>query len=117
MKAPTWKKVWRLGILDRDHLIVITGKPDPQLTMDNGRTDMNTDRKLERDTESPYASYCRADAPIWGRYLKETEMEDKEVTDLWNSSLDSLLVFVSGGTLSRVEYHLKSNRLDCLPLF
>jgi hypothetical protein len=65
--------------------------------VDNGQIDVNMDRKLEGDTESPYASYCRADAPIWGRYLKETEMEDKEVTDLWNSSLDSLLVFVSQG--------------------
>jgi hypothetical protein len=54
-----------------------------------------TDRKLEGDGDAPYASHCRPDAGIWGLYLKETEIEDKEVTELWNNSLDSLLVFVS----------------------
>jgi Family of unknown function (DUF6535) len=63
--------------------------------VEDGQTNVNADRKLEGDGEVPYASHCRADAQIWGLYLKETEMEDKEVTDLWNSSLDSLLVFVS----------------------
>ncbi|KIM27231.1 hypothetical protein M408DRAFT_38109, partial [Serendipita vermifera MAFF 305830] len=29
----------------------------------------------------------------WARYLEETEIEDKELTDIWNNSLDSLLVF------------------------
>ncbi|KIM22558.1 hypothetical protein M408DRAFT_51593, partial [Serendipita vermifera MAFF 305830] len=29
----------------------------------------------------------------WRLYLKETEVEDREVTELWNSNLDSLLVF------------------------
>ncbi|KIM27730.1 hypothetical protein M408DRAFT_163809 [Serendipita vermifera MAFF 305830] len=52
-----------------------------------------TDRKLEGDGEAPCASHCRADADIWRLYLKETEAEDREVTELWNSSLDSLLVF------------------------
>lgn len=55
----------------------------------------NADRKLEGDGEAPCASHCRADADIWRLYLKETEAEDREVTELWNSSLDSLLVFVS----------------------
>ena len=55
----------------------------------------NADRKLEGDGEAPCATHCRADADIWRLYLKETEAEDREVTELWNSSLDSLLVFVS----------------------
>ena len=68
---------------------------DPGFTVDDGRTNVNAGRKLEGDAEAPYANHCRSDARIWALYLKETEMEDKEVTDLWNDSLDSLLVFVS----------------------
>jgi len=64
-------------------------------TVEDGCTNVNAERKLEGDAEAPYASHCRSDALIWALYLKETEMEDKEVTDLWNDSLDSLLVFVS----------------------
>jgi hypothetical protein len=54
----------------------------------------NTYKALEPD-DNPYGSHCRADADIWRFYLSETEVEDKELTGLWNSSLDSLLVFVS----------------------
>ncbi|PVF98707.1 hypothetical protein CPB86DRAFT_704713, partial [Serendipita vermifera] len=36
---------------------------------------------------------CHDDAPIWGLYLKETEAEDNELTDLWNKGIDSLLIF------------------------
>jgi hypothetical protein len=67
--------------------------PDPGATTTNEHKPI--DRKLEGDGDAPYASHCRPDAAIWGLYLKETEIEDKEVTELWNSSLDSLLVFVS----------------------
>jgi hypothetical protein len=63
--------------------------------MENEKINVNTNRELEGDAEAPYASHCRSDSLIWALYLKETEMEDKEVTDLWNNSLDSLLVFVS----------------------
>ena len=68
---------------------------EPNAIVEDGRTNVNADRKLEGDAEGPYAGHCRSDALIWALYLKETEMEDKEVTDLWNNSLDSLLVFVS----------------------
>ena len=40
--------------------------------------------------DSPYA-----DAEIWSLYLKEIEAEDKELVELWETGLDSLLVFVS----------------------
>jgi hypothetical protein len=61
-----------------------------------------TDRKLEGDGDAPYASHCRPDAAIWGLYLKETEIEDKEVTELWNNNLDSLLIFVSRAVIVQV---------------
>ncbi|KIM27712.1 hypothetical protein M408DRAFT_163458 [Serendipita vermifera MAFF 305830] len=51
------------------------------------------DRKLEEDRDTPCASHCRADADIWRLYLKETEAEDREITELLNGGLDSLLVF------------------------
>ncbi|KIM34571.1 hypothetical protein M408DRAFT_98222 [Serendipita vermifera MAFF 305830] len=53
----------------------------------------NTHKSLEAEEDSPFASHCRPDGPIWARYLAESEIEDKELTDIWNSSLDSLLVF------------------------
>ena len=45
--------------------------------------------------ESPYSVHYRPDAIIWSLYLKETEAEDKELVFLWQTGLDSLLVFVS----------------------
>jgi hypothetical protein len=87
---------------DEYYLNGIVGNTDPPLaileptaTVENGKVNVNANRELEGDGEAPYASHCRSDALIWALYLKETEMEDKEVTDLWNNSLDSLLVFVS----------------------
>jgi hypothetical protein len=53
------------------------------------------DTKLEEDESSPYAASCRDNAKIWSRYLRETDNEDKEVTSIGNSSLDSMLTFVS----------------------
>jgi hypothetical protein len=74
----------------------LPGQSKPDTTTANEQRPIRaTDRKLEGDGDAPYASHCRPDAAIWGLYLKETEIEDKEVTELWNNSLDSLLVFVS----------------------
>ncbi|CAG8493371.1 5218_t:CDS:10, partial [Acaulospora colombiana] len=48
---------------------------------------------LEPDEESPYAQHCQGNAKIWSKYLRETDAEDKEVTAIGNSSLDSMLTF------------------------
>jgi hypothetical protein len=52
--------------------------------------------KSAQDVISPFAQYIAPEAPIWARYLDEAEVEDKELIDPWNGSLDSLLIFVSG---------------------
>jgi hypothetical protein len=46
-------------------------------------------------SDSPYAMHYGPDAPIWSLYLKETEAEDRELVELWQTDLDSLLLFVS----------------------
>lgn len=84
-------------------LILVSGERkaipniSPAKSNENARNVDSTtkDRRLEGEEGAPYANYCRSDAPIWAKYLEEAEIEDKEVTELWNSSLDSLLVFVS----------------------
>ncbi|PVF91169.1 hypothetical protein CPB86DRAFT_719963, partial [Serendipita vermifera] len=50
-------------------------------------------QKLRPNADSFHPQSCRDDAPIWGLYLKETEAEDNELTDLWNKGIDSLLIF------------------------
>jgi hypothetical protein len=50
---------------------------------------------LEAQDDNPYASHCRSDAVIWSKYLEESEVEDKELTEIWDRNLDSLLIFVS----------------------
>jgi hypothetical protein len=44
---------------------------------------------------SPYALHYQYDAPIWARYLKETQSEDEELVKQWQTGVDSLMVFVS----------------------
>jgi hypothetical protein len=49
------------------------------------------------DDECPgnhYRQYYQANASIWALYLKETEAEDKELAQLWQTGLDQLLIFV-----------------------
>lgn len=41
-----------------------------------------------------YTKHFASNAPIWSLYLKETEATDKELAALWNTGLDSLLIFV-----------------------
>lgn len=60
---------------------------------DEPRKETISDRKIG-DPEALFAQHCWPDAHIWGLYLNETGVEDKEMTDLWKDSLDSLLVFV-----------------------
>ncbi|PVF98698.1 hypothetical protein CPB86DRAFT_797143 [Serendipita vermifera] len=50
-------------------------------------------QKLRPNVDSFHPQSCRDDAPIWGLYLKETEAEDNELTDLWNKGIDTLLIF------------------------
>jgi hypothetical protein len=52
-------------------------------------------KALEAQDDNPYASHCRPDAIIWNKYLEESEAEDKELTEIWDKNLDSLLIFVS----------------------
>jgi hypothetical protein len=55
-------------------------------------------KELEVEEESPYAQHCRDNAKIWSKYVKETDLEDKEITSVGNSSIDSMLTFVSLNT-------------------
>jgi hypothetical protein len=71
------------------------------------------DTKLEEDEASPYAASCRDNAKIWSRYLRETDNEDKEVTSIGNSSLDSMLTFVSIQRFSELNPLLIVTRLVC----
>ena len=50
---------------------------------------------LDNNGDGPYAMYYRPDARIWRLYLEEAETESKELTTIWKSGLDSLLLFVS----------------------
>ncbi|KIJ57064.1 hypothetical protein M422DRAFT_198449, partial [Sphaerobolus stellatus SS14] len=45
------------------------------------------------DSESPYKQHYQPTAAVWALYLKETEAEDKELTELWQVGLDQLLIF------------------------
>ncbi|KAJ7206290.1 hypothetical protein GGX14DRAFT_367474 [Mycena pura] len=42
---------------------------------------------------SPYNRHYEPTAEIWKLYLKETEVEDKELAQLWQIGLDQLLIF------------------------
>lgn len=64
-------------------------------------------------SDSPYSTHYRSDAPIWSLYLKETEAEDKELVLLWETGLDSLLVFVSSNFLPVHGRRLTHFRLVC----
>jgi hypothetical protein len=77
-------------------------------TVSNGR---NT--KLEQDEASPYAQHCRDNAKIWSKYLKETDSEDKEVTSIGNSNLDSMLTFVSRDSFSLIGLFVHPTRPVC----
>jgi hypothetical protein len=64
---------------------------------------------------SHYAAHYGPDALIWSLYLKETEAEDRELVQLWQTGLDSLLVFVSLSIhVSRCNHCLTYFRLVCL---
>ncbi|KIM33607.1 hypothetical protein M408DRAFT_19871 [Serendipita vermifera MAFF 305830] len=78
---------------------IVEGSSPPEAV---AKAPLDVESELEADQEAPFANSCRPDAPIWGLYLKETEAEDKELTELWNNSLDSLLIFAGlfGGILT-----------------
>ncbi|KIM27228.1 hypothetical protein M408DRAFT_171114 [Serendipita vermifera MAFF 305830] len=62
-------------------------------TEEKSHPSLRKQKALEAQADSPFSSHCREDAPIWAQYLEESEIEDKELAFIWNSSLDSLLVF------------------------
>lgn len=68
-------------------------------------------------SNSPYATHYCLDIPIWSLYLKEMEAEDKELILLWETGLDSLLVFVSSNFLPVQGQLLTHIRLVCLQKF
>ncbi|PVF94827.1 hypothetical protein CPB86DRAFT_627638 [Serendipita vermifera] len=82
-------------------MMSVTGTKEPRrenITRDAGHpasqnASSGRDTKLEEDEASPYAQHCRDNAKIWSKYLRETDNEDKEVTSIGNSSLDSMLTF------------------------
>ncbi|KIM20636.1 hypothetical protein M408DRAFT_128973 [Serendipita vermifera MAFF 305830] len=71
----------------------VSGTAATAAILDGFQNSSSAYRSLEPQEDNPFASHCRQDGPIWAYYLQETETEDKELTDIWNSSLDSLLVF------------------------
>ncbi|KIM24072.1 hypothetical protein M408DRAFT_27358, partial [Serendipita vermifera MAFF 305830] len=79
--------------------VPVEPRNDAVESVDESRTPPKVNKALEPQEDSPFASHCRSDGPIWARYLDESEIEDKELTEIWNNSLDSLLVFVSGQSL------------------
>lgn len=80
----------------KDELDPLTSEEKLEFAESDQQEATNTKgRRLEDDSATPYSGHCRPDAEIWRRYLKETEIEDKELTQLWGESLDALLVFVS----------------------
>ncbi|CAG8689609.1 7880_t:CDS:2, partial [Acaulospora colombiana] len=48
---------------------------------------------LEGDERKPNYKSCQENAQVWGLYLKEANLEDQELTAIWNNGLDSLLIF------------------------
>ncbi|KIM22928.1 hypothetical protein M408DRAFT_268950 [Serendipita vermifera MAFF 305830] len=69
---------------------IAKGTPPPEAV---AQGPLDAESAFKADEDAPFANSCRPDAPIWGLYLKETEAEDKELTEIWNNSLDSLLIF------------------------
>ncbi|PVF92966.1 hypothetical protein CPB86DRAFT_809157 [Serendipita vermifera] len=66
-------------------------------TIMNGGEDSKLQRAdtkgLEGDERKPNYKSCQENAQVWGLYLKEANLEDQELTTLWNNGLDSLLIF------------------------
>jgi hypothetical protein len=48
----------------------------------------------QESSEHPYAKYSLPDSKVWALYLEEARAEDKELVQLWNTGVDSLLLFV-----------------------
>jgi hypothetical protein len=65
--------------------------------------------RLSDDCPAPesgnhYAQHYQPNATVWALYLKETEAEDKELAQLWQTGLDQLLIFVCQILLSASCY-------------
>lgn len=69
----------------------IPSTPSPT-KVDDVASDVET---LDNNGDGPYAKHYRPDARIWRLYLEEAGAEDKELITIWESGLDSLLLFVS----------------------
>jgi len=49
----------------------------------------------ESDTQLSYTKYCADNASVWKRYMRRAEHDDRELAQILNSDLESLLLFVS----------------------
>jgi hypothetical protein len=45
--------------------------------------------------ETPFHRSCHQHAPVWKLYMRVATAFDKNLADLFNNDLDSLLIFVS----------------------
>jgi len=74
---------------------VLENSPIPQITSTNKiPTEPISDASADAERGNPYSKHCQPTATIWSRYLRETEAEDKELVNLWQTGLDQLLIFV-----------------------
>ncbi|KAF8521979.1 hypothetical protein BU17DRAFT_45439, partial [Hysterangium stoloniferum] len=51
------------------------------------------DNSLESEDDNPYSKHLQSDSTIWSLYLKETELEDKELANSLQVGIDQLLIF------------------------
>ena len=93
-----------LDFCQTDHLDVaadleppanVASQQEQDHTLENQtKSNQNGDERPAPDTGNHYRQYYQANATVWALYLKETEAEDKELAQLWQTGLDQLLIFV-----------------------
>lgn len=105
----------RLNEADTEEAAVQPNKENTQESFAQpNSTDSKTDpdkHSIQPEEESPYAQHCRDNAKYWSQYLKETDVEDKQMTSIGNSSLDSMLTF-AGLFASVLAAFLTESRKD-----
>jgi hypothetical protein len=77
------------------HHPVLDDSPALRITPANKvRTEPVKNASTDAERGNPYSKHYQPNATIWSRYLRETEAEDKELVNLWQTGLDQLLIFV-----------------------
>ena len=79
----------------------VASQQDDTLVPDQTRSKLtvNSDEN-QAPTGNHYIQYYQSSATVWALYLKETEAEDRELAQLWQTGLDQLLIFVCQISLS-----------------